>query len=113
MGRGKFYGKFLAIHLSKPLDKLKVSQYPILLGYFNFGNNPVDSDVSSVKPLSIGLILILTNSSLTRVQEAKEIKTIGSLLCCSSCRLLFSMVGMVHGKMNFFDFNSAKLGLWI
>ena len=62
---------------------------PIVLGYFNFRNNPVDSDESSVKPLSIGLIL--TNSSLTRVQQAKEIKTIGSLFCCSSCRLLFSM----------------------
>ncbi len=83
-------GNFLAIHLSKLLDKLKVKRQPIVLGYFNFRNNSVDSSVLSRKPLSIGLIL--TNSSLTRVQQAKEIKTIGSLLRYSSCRLLFSMM---------------------
>ena len=86
MGRGKIYGKFLTIHLSKPLDKLKSSQQDQAILIIR--NNPVDSGESSVKPLIIGLIL--TNSSLTRVQEAKEIKTIGSLFCCSSCRLLFS-----------------------
>ena len=85
-GAGKVYDEFWASHLSKPLDKLKVSQqYQAILTLRIIRQILV---CHPFKPLSIGLIL--TNSSLTRVQQAKEIKTIGSLFCCSSCRLLFS-----------------------
>ncbi len=46
--------------------------------------------VSSEYPLIIGCIL--SNSIISWVQEAKEIKSIGSVVCCSSCQLLFLIV---------------------
>ena len=51
---------------------------------------PKSCHLNAECPLSIGCIL--SNSIINWVQEAKEIKSIGSVVCCSSCQLLFLIV---------------------